>query len=267
VTPYTILIPGYNEAANVDRLRTELWPVACAMAASAPVEILLVDDGSTDGTHQAFEAFREEAQHDRLTIRVVRHASNRGLGAALHTGFSHASGRIVITTDCDATYAFDEIPMMIAHLGTADIVTASPYHPRGSVENVPGYRLALSRSASSLYRAVVDPRVHTYTALFRAYRREVLERVPFNSDGFLAGTELLVNAMLMGYRVVEYPTVLRARRFGSSKAKLARTTQAHFGFMARTAICRLTGRRGPVRRPSRALPVAVVPPSPRRADR
>jgi dolichol-phosphate mannosyltransferase len=266
MTPHTILIPGYNEAANVGRLRTELWPVACAMAESSPVEVLLVDDGSTDDTAAAFEAFRDELQHRGVTTCVVRHGVNRGLGAALHTGFIHASGQVVITTDCDATYAFDEIPMLIAHLANADVVTASPYHPDGAVENVPPSRLALSRSASSLYRLVVDPRIHTYTALFRAYRRAVLEQVPFNSDGFLAGTELLVNARLMGFRIVEYPTVLRVRRFGSSKAKLARTTQAHLGFMARVAAYRLTGRQGPVRSQSRALPVPIAPTA-RRADR
>ncbi|MGL4649391.1 MAG: glycosyltransferase family 2 protein, partial [Caldilineaceae bacterium] len=73
-------------------------------------------------------------------------------------------------------------------------------------------------------------RVHTYTALFRAYRRDVIQRTPFESDGFLAGTELMVKAMLQGCRVVEFPTVLHARAAGVSKAKLLRTIRAHLAF-------------------------------------
>ena len=81
------------------------------------------------------------------------------------------------------------------------------------------YRLILSQGSSIIYRVLVSWKVHTYTSLFRAYRRKVIERVPFESNGFLAGTELLVNGMLMGYRVAEYPAVLYSRVHGTSKAK------------------------------------------------
>jgi dolichol-phosphate mannosyltransferase len=118
-------------------------------------------------------------------------------------------------------------------------VTASPYHPAGSVIGVPAYRLVLSRVSSAIYRLLVDRRLHTYTSLFRAYRRQVVEQVPFESDGYLAGTELLVNGMLMGYRVAEYPAVLSTRVFGVSKAKMVRTIVAHLGFQARVLWRRL----------------------------
>jgi len=81
--------------------------------------------------------------------------------------------------------------------------------------------------------------VHTYTALLRAYRRRVVDTVPFDSDGFLAGTEILVKGLLMGYAAVEYPTVLHARAFGVSKAKIARTIRAHLWFQARIFLHRL----------------------------
>lgn len=75
--------------------------------------------------------------------------------------------------------------------------------------------------------------------LFRAYRRKVIEHMSFESDGFLAGTELLVKGMLLGYRVAEYPTVLHSRVSGMSKAKLARTILAHLNFQARVLLHRL----------------------------
>ncbi len=75
--------------------------------------------------------------------------------------------------------------------------------------------------------------MYTYTSLFRAYRREVVQNVTFESDGFLAGTELMVKGMLMGYRVAEYPAVLHRRAYGESKAKIKRTVLAHLEFQAR----------------------------------
>ena len=104
---------------------------------------------------------------------------------------------------------------------------------------VPEYRIILSRGSSLIYRTLVDRRLHTYTALFRAYRRHVVKNITFESDGYLAGTELMVKAMLMGYRVTEYPAVLHSRVFGASKAKLARTVLAHLRFQSAVLLHRL----------------------------
>ena len=166
-----------------------------------------------------------------LTIRFERHPANQGLGAAIRTGFKAARGELIVTTDSDGTYHFSEIPALLSHLSSeVDIVTGSPYHPQGGVAGVPPYRLILSRGSSAIYRILVSWHVHTYTCLFRAYRREVIDRISFASDGFLAGTELLVKAMLAGYRVAEHPAVLHRRTFGESKAKLVRTILAHLQF-------------------------------------
>jgi dolichol-phosphate mannosyltransferase len=97
----------------------------------------------------------------------------------------------------------------------------------------------LSKGSSFLYRVLVDRHVHTYTSLFRAYRRAVVERIPFASDGFLAGTELMVNAMMAGYTVAEYPTTLYSRAFGASKAKIMRTIRAHLGYQGHVLLRRL----------------------------
>jgi dolichol-phosphate mannosyltransferase len=162
------------------------------------------------------------------------------LGAALRTGLTASRGQLVVTTDSDGTYRFTGIPEMMSYLTPdVDIVTASPYHPKGGVAGVPKYRLVLSQGASMMYRVLVDYRVYTYTALFRAYRRQVIDQIQFQSDGFLGGTELMVKAMLTGYRVTEYPAVLHRRVFGTSKAKLARTIKAHLRFQGRILLYRL----------------------------
>jgi dolichol-phosphate mannosyltransferase len=234
----SIVIPCYNEAENVPRIQRELIPVVSELAKNRSLEVVFVDDGSSDGTWQALvNSFGNEPQ---VSVRFERHEFNRGLGAALRTGFAAAGGEVIVTTDSDGTYRFSEIPILLEHLQPdVDIVTASPYHPRGGVAGVPAYRLILSRGSSAIYRLLVDWRTHTYTCLFRAYRRQVIDHVPFESDGFLAGTELLVNGMLLGYRVAEYPTVLHSRLLGTSKAKLIRTIRAHLRFQTRILLHRL----------------------------
>jgi dolichol-phosphate mannosyltransferase len=232
----TIIIPCFNESDSIPVLHDELTPVVAALRRDRSVEVLFVDDGSTDGTGGLLAtAFRDDSD-----VRVIRHDRNRGLGAALRTGYGHARGRVVVTADSDATYPFQLIPALLDRLQTgADIVTGSCYHRDGGIENVPAYRILLSRSASTIYRLIVDRRVHTYTCMFRAYRRQVLESVELRSDGFLGVTELLVNAMLMGYSVAELPCTLRMRRYGVSKAKLVRTTRTHLTFQGQVALSRV----------------------------
>jgi len=236
----SIIVPCYNEADNVPKLDQEFFPVVTRLAHSHSVEVIFVDDGSTDGTWQELrDAFRDGRRPD-ISVKFERHPVNKGLGAALRTGFAAARGDVIVTTDSDGTYRFSSIPELLSYLKPGvDVVTASPYHPQGSVAGVPAYRLVLSRGSSTIYRFLVDWNVRTYTCLFRAYRREVIDKAPFESNGFLAGTELMVNAMLMGYRVAEYPAVLYSRAFGASKAKVMRTIRAHLGFQLRVLLRRL----------------------------
>jgi len=236
----SIIIPCYNEADNVLKLQTEFFPVVAELAKTQLVEVIFVDDGSTDATWSALSNAFEHSPVVDVPVKFERHPVNRGLGAAMRTSMAAASGDIIVTIDSDGTYKFTEIPALLARLTPeVDIVTASPYHPDGGVAGVPAYRLVLSRGSSILYRLLVNWRVHTYTALFRAYRRAVIDHVSFESNGFLAGTELMVKAMLMGYRVAEYPAVLYARVHGVSKAKLMRTIRAHLKFQGQVLLRRL----------------------------
>lgn len=200
---------------------------------------MFVDDGSSDGTLPAVQKNFKLDHIPRASLVFRRHETNRGLGAALRTGFSAVTGELIVTTDSDGTYKFSTIPAMVKALDEADFVTASPYHPDGKVVGVPAFRLVLSRGSSMIYRLLVDWRIHTYTCLFRAYRREVIDQIQFQSDGFLAGTELMVKAMLKGYQVKEFPAALYKRMFGASKAKLMRTVMAHLKFQGRVLLSKV----------------------------
>lgn len=232
----SIVIPCYNEADNVRTLMDELLPVVERLRRDREVELVFVDDGSTDGTDDLLV----EAFGGIEDVRVIRHERNRGLGAALKTGFANVRGDVVVTTDSDATYPFMLIiPLLDGLRPGVDLVTASCYHPEGGVDDVPGYRVLLSKTASLMYRALLDRDVHTYTCLFRAYRREVVDAVSFESDGFLAVTEILSDAIAKGYHVSEMPCTLRSRRHGISKARIARTVLAHLGFQSRLLLRRI----------------------------
>jgi dolichol-phosphate mannosyltransferase len=237
----SIVVPCYDESANGSYVAERLIPVAQSLATDGPVEVIFVNDGSHDDTQAVFERVCRECATELVRCRVVRHAVNRGPGAAIRTGFRAARGEIIVTTDCDATYRFDEIPGILACLTKGvDLVTASQYHPKGRVATgVPFHRLVLSRGSSTIYRLVVTRRLWTYTSLFRVYRRSVIEEIPFSSDGFLAWTEIMVNAYMRGFHVAEYPSVLHGRTRGVSKTKLLRTIASHVRFQARVLAARV----------------------------
>ena len=245
----SIIVPCYNEADNIQKLHDELLPVIENMLihgwhdASKEIhsaEMIFVDDGSRDETFSKLKESFSGSNKSGVVFKFLKHEVNLGLGAAIRTGFSKAEGDIVVTVDSDGTYKFSEIPTFLSFLTPGvDIVTASPYHPAGGVVGVPANRLFLSRGSSFLYRILVDRHVYTYTCLFRAYRSEVIRNISFSSNGFLAGTEVLVKALLKGYRVAEFPAVLHRRMYGVSKAKIAETIFSHLRFQGRIFLYRL----------------------------
>lgn len=227
----SIIIPCYNEEDNIPLLRRELTEGIQSILKNKRIELVFVDDGSFDNTWDRLKQEFNDPGIENLNSRFARHIENRGLGAAIRTGIDFSDGDILVTIDSDGTYAYSDIPALLEKLEPdTSIVTASPYHPEGYVEGVPAVRLILSRGSSFLYRLLVNWDVHTYTSLFRAYRREIFDEIHFYSDDYLAGTEILVKAILEGKSVVEYPTILRVRRYGTSKARIIRTIRSHLHF-------------------------------------
>jgi dolichol-phosphate mannosyltransferase len=234
----SLVIPAYNESEGVAQTADAVRNLLNYLRKTHEVEVVFVNDGSKDNTAELLtNEFKDDDQ-----IRVVSHDGNKGLGAAIRTGFQNAKGEIIITTDFDGTYPLNTIPQLLSRMlvDKTDIITASPYHPNGHVEGVPRYRLLFSFGASLLYRLLVSWKIHTWTALYRAYRRKVVENVTFESNDFLAGTELLVKAMKAGYTVSEFPTTLHVRTFGQSSIKIARVTKLHLKFQWRLLIATLT---------------------------
>ena len=224
----SVVIPTYNKAHQVDQAATKLTRLLARMRNQHPVEVIFVNDGSSDKTAYLLKtAFEHDDQ-----VRIVSHDRKRGLGQALRTGFSHANGDIIITTDLDEAYNLNTIPQILAHLLVydVDVVTASPFHPKGGIDGVPRYCRFLAPGVCLLYRLFVRRGIHTWTAQFRAYRRDVVTNINFESNTELANTEIIVNAIRAGYSVSEYPI---KQKFGQSGIGGLGTAKAHLRYQLR----------------------------------
>jgi dolichol-phosphate mannosyltransferase len=115
----------------------------------------------------------------------------------------------------------------------ADVVTASPYHPQGRVQNVPRWRLFLSRTLSRIYDRLLHDKLYTYTSCFRIYRRKAVEGLELSDGGFPGMAEILIRMIRRGARVVEFPTLLESRVLGVSKMRTLRTIRGHLKLLKR----------------------------------
>jgi len=234
-----VIIPCYNESAGIGYLSKKLQPIVTELSKDYFVKLIFVDDGSTDNTVALIGKYFKSFPR----FKIEKHATNMNLGAAMRTGFKAATADIIATIDSDCTYDPESIIKMLKLLGKeADIVTVSPYHPQGEVENIPEYRLFLSRSISFIYGFLLGPKqekIYTFTALNRVCKKEVVKNITFKSNNFLATAELLIYAMLQGYKVKELPAVLHVRKYGQSKIRLLQVIVSHARFVLKLIAFRL----------------------------
>jgi dolichol-phosphate mannosyltransferase len=228
--PVTIVVPCYNEQDGLPSLVARL--AALQEDGGRGWEVLFVDDGSADRT---FAALLASVQCQRWA-KVLRHPTNLGLGAALRTGFRYSESPIICTIDSDCTYPPERLPELVSLLEQgAEIATASAWHPHSEAAQGSRFRIALSRAVSNVYKLLIGQDVHTFTCLFRAYRRDALDRIRFRSNGFAAVAEIMLRGMLAGYRVRELPMRLERRQFGQSKLKVGDAIVAHVSLLTMTA--------------------------------
>lgn len=231
--PVTIVVPLFNETQGIPHLAQALSRLDRALQPRYATTYLLIDDGSTDAT----VATAQECFADWPNVRILKHPENRGIARAIETGLRAAQTEFVCSLDADCTY--DPLvlrPMLRLLEEGADLVTASPYHPLGKVEQVPAWRLVLSRGASLLYRTVLRTRLHTFTSCCRAYRRSVVVNLLLRQGGFAGIAELLARLVLEGGTVAEQPAVLRVRRYGQSKLRILRAVLAHCRLLTELAV-------------------------------
>jgi dolichol-phosphate mannosyltransferase len=223
-------VPCFNEELALANLRARLHAVKESLGQCYIVNLILVDDGSTDQTWELMQEYFG-SDPDCSLLRQVR---NLGLAAAILRGIRTAKTEVVCSIDSDCTYDPEELHKLLPLLTEdVDLVTGSPYHPLGEVRDVPQWRLALSKTASSLYRQVLKHKLYTYTSCFRVYRRSAILNLHLRQNGFLGIAELIGKLELQGSKIVECPTTLGVRVQGVSKMRTASVMVGHIFLLGR----------------------------------
>jgi len=217
-----VVIPTYNEAETLE-------PVVARLRASVPeADVLVVDDGSPDGTGDIA---------DRLlaadpAVHVLHRAQKAGLGAAYIAGFRWALAEgydVVVEMDSDGSHAPEELPRLLTALREADLVIGSRWVPGGQIRNWPLYRQVISIGGSTYARVLLRFPVRDSTSGYRAFRRQVLEELKLDevaSQGYCFQIDLAWKTWRSGFRVHEVPITFTEREVGRSKMSRAIVIEA-----------------------------------------
>lgn len=230
-----LILPTYNEAGNIER-----FVDAARDKLPAAARILIVDDGSPDGTGEL--ADRLAAEHEE--IEVLHRPRKEGLGPAYIAGFRRAlagGAGLILEMDSDFSHQPAYLPRLLEASETADLVIGSRYVPGGGVSDWGALRRAISRGGSAYARVVLGVGVRDLTGGFKCFRREVLEAIDLNAvqaRGYAFQVELTYRAIQKGFKVVEVPIVFRDRQLGDSKMDRSIVAEAIW----RVPLLRLNGR-------------------------
>ncbi len=209
-----VIIPTYNERDNIARLIEQV------LARDDRLDVLVVDDGSPDGTGAIVDSIK--AVNPR--VEVIHRAQKLGLGTAYLAGFRWALAReygFVFEMDADFSHDPAHLPQFLEAIEGADIVVGSRYrNGRVTVVNWPVGRLLLSYAANVYARVITGLQLFDSTAGFKCFRREVLQTVDLDavkSSGYAFQIEMNFRAWKKGFRIVEIPIVFVDRTEGESK--------------------------------------------------
>ena len=213
-----VIIPTYNEAANLDRIvraaTTEL-----ERAAAGQYRVLVVDDNSPDGTGAIADSLASELD----TVEVLHRPGKSGLGQAYRAAFGRAldsDAELVIEMDADFSHDPRYLPELIAAAGDADLVLGSRYVTGGGVRDWGVVRRMISRGGGTYARLILGVDVRDLTGGFKCIRREVLEAIDLSTvraEGYVFQIEVTYRALLAGFTVKEVPIVFYDRTAGKSK--------------------------------------------------
>ena len=214
-----LILPTYNEAENVEAILTAAGGVLAA-ASPGGFRILVVDDGSPDGTGRLADAMAERHEW----VQVLHRSEKGGIGPAYLAGFDYAlkaGAGYVMEMDSDFSHDPADLARLLeAAKGGADLALGSRYVPGGGVADWGPVRRFISEGGSTYARIVLGLDVKDLTGGFKCFRREVLEAIRFDrvrSRGYAFQVELTYRAVQAGFKVEEVPITFRDRDLGTSK--------------------------------------------------
>lgn len=235
----TVVVPTYNEAGNIETL------VGAVRQVLPDAQVLVVDDGSPDGTADLAEALGARLGR----VEVLRRPGKGGLGSAYRTGLRYAidtGAEICVQMDADLSHDPAVLPALVGNVEHgADLALGSRYVPGGITLDWPRRRRWVSRWGNRYAAGVLGLAVNDATAGYRAYRSTALERMRFDTvraDGYGFQVEMTYRLVQVGGRIVEFPITFRDRTAGESKFSGSIVREA-FGLVLRLWVADFRGRR------------------------
>ena len=226
-----VIIPTYNEKENIEKI------IRAVMGLEKAFNILVIDDGSPDGTADIVKGLMADEFKDRLFI--IERSGKLGLGTAYIAGFKWALEHgydYIFEMDADFSHDPNDLPRLYAacHDEGADVAIGSRYVSGVNVVNWPIGRVLMSYFASKYVRLVTGFSVHDTTAGFKCYKRRVLETIPLDKirfKGYAFQIEMKFTAYKIGFKIKEVPGIVVNRREGTSKMSGGIFGEAFFGVM------------------------------------
>lgn len=205
----SVVMPVFNERSTV------LQAIAAVQASPVEsLELIVVDDGSTDGTREALT----HALSNTSSVRLIFHERNRGKGAALRSGFAHARGRFVVIQDADCEYDPADYPALLKPLvdGHADVVFGSRF--LGGPHRVLYYWHSVANAIlTNISNMVTDLNLTDMETCYKVFRREIIQQLDLREDRFGIEPEITTKVARLGVRVFEVPISYKGRTYAEGK--------------------------------------------------
>ncbi len=209
----SIVMPVYNEVATL----AECVRRVLAAEVEAKKELILVDDGSSDGTRELYDTIK--AEHPGQDIKVIMHEKNRGKGASLRTGFKQADGDIVLVQDADLEYNPRDYPKLLAPIveGNADVVFGSRFVGSEAHRVLLFWHMLGNRILTLLSNALTNLNLTDMEVCYKVFRADVLRKIQLKSERFDIEPEITAKVAKAGFRIYEVGISYAGRDYAEGK--------------------------------------------------
>jgi glycosyltransferase involved in cell wall biosynthesis len=203
----SVIVPVFNENTTVSEIVRRMRAVPLPME----LEIIIVDDGSSDGTEKVLSAMEDS------TVRVLRHGANKGKGAAIRTGLEVARGDLLLIQDADLEYDPEDWPKLLRPIlrGRADVVYGSRF--TGERKNMLFWHWVGNRFLSLTTNLLYNTTLSDMETCYKLFDRRVLEGITIKSDRFDFEPEITAKVLRRGHRIYEVPISYAGREFAEGK--------------------------------------------------